>query len=771
MKSLVISTCLLLAPVGLHAARPVVFQTLDPVSPDETLLLFGADLSPSVTAEGLRLPDDPVAGPPPAMVGTPTGQSETMELLQATDLSAKVLIPAKWSPGVFAVRLRNADGAGEWRFANRPQLWWQMSGAGGKASPGGELRVFGKNFGQASRLWLVDGQERAREIPLKVARDFDVAADLPRDLPAGSYSIWLHNGKGGPAGFGESLPVEVVAPDLWPDTVFDVTQFGATHDNEHDDTGAIRRALKMAGTRGGGIVYLPRGTYIITGKLVIPPRTVLRGEARDRVWLKVPVYWPKPPEKLPGFDSVVAGDGHFGVESLSIVAQPVQRLIAAPDLPAAYGTGMARWRSSTPAADEVHLRNLRLQHLYYAHRVSDGDPRRKVSDGPSTIVIKGTGFSLEDSEVVSAGMPIQLQGAVRARISRNILRTGRNGWYGLFDPATGVFEENDISAADLEGSYGGVQGSVFEMMFRGNYWHDAFGDEREALTFDGPYYPAWMGRVRADGLTLTLGASEGEAHWPPDDNYPKNLMAVVAAGRGIGQAVPVATTSEKAITLTHPFVIAPDATSLLVIGARKSRVLITDNVVEDASVAFQLYSMAAEFVVAHNRCVRTGGSYAEAADFTVAGRRRYSYALFNQWLGNVFAEGLVYDQGGRTSGFVGYSSNRSEGLSESTPALGNRFEGNHLLAGTQLGVAGRGGGREANPAQPIAPLSRDAIFENNLVVDQPRGITLDPGHRFGLLRKNHFRDVATPIQDQATETVRLENDEQAGSPSAPSFHP
>ncbi len=75
-------------------------------------------------------------------------------------------------------------------------------------------------------------------------------------------------------------------------------------------------------------------------------------------------------------------------------------------------------------------------------------------------------------------------------------------------------------------------------MFRGNHWHDAFGLEREALTFDGPYYPAWMGRVRATGSTLALSAPEGGG-WPPADRYPKSLLAVVAAGRGVGQAEPV----------------------------------------------------------------------------------------------------------------------------------------------------------------------------------------------------------------------------------------
>ncbi len=447
MKFPIILAGLSLAAV-LRAAPPVVFQALDPVRPDETFLLFGADLTPAVTAEGVRVPDKPVMAPPGSVVRSPVGPNlkpETLAILQATDLSAKVLIPATWTPGIFAVRLRNADGTGDWQFANRPQLWWQMSDLGGKATPGGELRVFGKNFGKSSRLWLVDGKAAARELPLKIARDFDVTAVLPRDLAIGTYRVWLHNGKGGTAGFGEPLPLEVVTADVWPETVFDVTQFGANSDDEHDDTDGIRRALKAAEANNGGIVYLPRGTYIVTGKLVIPARTILRGESKDGVLIKVPLYWPHAPQKLAELDAVIAGNGHFGVENLTLVATPAQRLIVAPDSRDSYGPGMSRWHSYAPVADDVHLRNLRLQHLYFSHRLNAGDSRRKISESPSTVVIYGADFSLEDSEVISPGMPIQINGAVRARICRNVLRTGRNGGYGLYESAGRVCSKTTIS--------------------------------------------------------------------------------------------------------------------------------------------------------------------------------------------------------------------------------------------------------------------------------------------------------------------------------------
>jgi hypothetical protein len=747
---------LLVALAGLscaQAAPPTIFETLDPVRPDETLLLFGADVTPQATAEGLRLADDPISAPPAKLATAPAGKPAKLEMLQATDLSAKVLIPKSWKPGVYAVRVRNADGPGAWQFANRPQLWWQMSGVGGKANPGGELRVFGKNFGPQSRLWLVDHAGKPRELKVTVARDYDVTATLPADLPIGSYRIWLHNGHGGAAGFGEPLALEVAKADAWPTTVYNVRDYGAKGDNQNDDTYAIRRALAWAGKQGGGVVYLPRGTYIVTGKLVVPERVTVRGEGRDKVFLKVPIYRPAEPQLLPVFDSVLAGNGKFAVENLTIVARATRRLIAAPDVPDAYGGPWANWQSTAPDAPDVRLRNLRLQHLYFAQRLGAKDPRRLEDRGPSTIVVKGPDFVLEDSVVISSGMPIQIQNPTRARICRNVLRTGRNGWYGFFNFVDGLFEQNDIAAADLEGNYGGVEGSTLHVMFRANHWHDAYGDGREALSFDQPYMEAWMGHVESNGATLNLGPQLA-GKWPPEPTYPRQLLAVIAGGRGLGQAVPVVSVAEKVVILARPFAIQPDETSLLVISGRRDQVIVAGNTFEDASVAVQLYAQSREFLIAENQCARTGGSYAHAGDYIEPStkQRRYSYALFNQWLGNTFEQGFAFEQGPWRYSYVGYTSCRTIGLKESTPAIGNRIEGNRLLGGTRLGAT-----VPKRPTFPLdsLPVGQDGVFERNVVRSQPVGLMVDPGQANTLVRANHFEQVAEPVANAGTRTLIL----------------
>ena len=59
--------------------------------------------------------------------------------------------------------------------------------------------------------------------------------------------------------------------------------YNATGNGTNDDTAAIQAALNAAGGNGGGVVFLPRGNYLIGSHLVVPPQPSLIG-----VWRAVP---------------------------------------------------------------------------------------------------------------------------------------------------------------------------------------------------------------------------------------------------------------------------------------------------------------------------------------------------------------------------------------------------------------------------------------------------------------------------------------------------
>ncbi|EMA41540.1 right-handed parallel beta-helix repeat-containing protein [Halococcus hamelinensis] len=75
----------------------------------------------------------------------------------------------------------------------------------------------------------------------------------------------------------ESLTAERVRTTRHP--TYDVTAHGATGDGTTDDTAAIQTALDAAAEGGGGVVYLPAGTYYTTYSLLYGSDLVVYGPA------------------------------------------------------------------------------------------------------------------------------------------------------------------------------------------------------------------------------------------------------------------------------------------------------------------------------------------------------------------------------------------------------------------------------------------------------------------------------------------------------------
>jgi hypothetical protein len=734
------------------AAGPVIFRAMDPVGPGETALLFGDAIGAGVTAEGWRLDDAAVSGPPAPGPALPAEKGRALEVLQASDVCAKILIPADWKPGVYVIRLRNEAGVSSPIFLNRADPWWWLAGPNDTASPGQNLRIFGKDFGAATQAWLGAGGKALALVatPPSAAglqRDkYAATLRLPETLAPGDYDLWVHNGLGGNLGFGGPLKVKVVKADPWPTTLYNVRDSGAAGDETTDDTAAFQAALDKAGAAGGGIVFVPRGTYKITGKLIIPARTTLRGEKREWVWL----YAPK---DLPEFDTILAGNGDFAVEDLSIVSQTARRLVVCPDHPNVYQSHSGHSPPPDKWGRNAHLRRLRLQQLRYAHRIQKDDPLRLEQVGPSTVTLVGPDMEISDCDIVSAGMPFALHEMRHARIERNRLGTGRQGWYGIWGAEECVFAGNLIEARDLEGSYGGVQGKTWRVYFAGNRWADAYGDEREALTFDTPYYPTWMGRVGTlAGTTLTTRDYAGaEKTWKPDEL--RGQVCLIAFGKGLGQYIRILGNTETTLTLERPWAVVPDAGSHLVVRADKSEVVITGNVFSDASAAVQLYAQSFGFIIDGNKSVRTGGMYGIGTDSPgQKQRRRYSTCSFNQWLNNDLSEGFVYQQGSFMHGIVGPCAGGGTLDPPAITTMGNIVRGNTARDHFTLGALYFGNHPLTPGTTSAGCYGRDTIVENNVIADTPLALEVYPLYIDTVLRGNRVTGAAVPLSDDGTRT-------------------
>lgn len=85
---------------------------------------------------------------------------------------------------------------------------------------------------------------------------------------------------------GEKEVPRITAP------VFDVTSYGADATGQNDSTVAIQKAIDEAGAHGGGVVFLPSGTFNVSPQgtdnwalRIRHGNTVLRGAGRDKTFL------------------------------------------------------------------------------------------------------------------------------------------------------------------------------------------------------------------------------------------------------------------------------------------------------------------------------------------------------------------------------------------------------------------------------------------------------------------------------------------------------
>jgi hypothetical protein len=786
MYTTALDICLIAACLQ-PAAEPIVIWASTPLGPGQTIMLFGHRFADDCQVKARQLSD----GEP----GRPHGERE-VSLDEGTRLEIRgrsredclmVGVPADFTPGVYQVVVTSGGAKSSPIYINRPRLSWWLGDQPEAVSPGGELRLFGAEFvltkpgevlpragvsppAYKGGVLLIDAKKGEHPLQVLRADKYALTVSLPLAVATGEARVFVHNGHGGADGWSEGLPVNVQPLSAWPATEFNVREFGAVGDGVADDTTAFRSALTRARMDGGGVVVVPRGTYKLTGQLSVPPRTVLRGRGPDATWLYVP-------QGVPELNTVFAGQRDFAIEGLWLSAQTSRRLIIAPDHKRMYnmpwGSPPPKW---TGWARNVRLRDLRLHHLRYAHRVTtaDRDPRRLETTGPSTVEICGDAVDVQRCTIVSSGMPLVVMNTSRSRICDNVLHIGRAGWYRIWTCQQTCFEGNQIVGRDLEASYGGFNGDMVERIYiADNTFHGGFGCEREALTFDTPGRYPWLGVIRsATANEVTIDPPKA-GKW--ERHSLVGLGCYVIRGRGLGQARQIIDNSETTVKLDRPWQVVPDSASVLTIRPYLSDVTVYRNTSEDTSVGVQLWGGGFRFTIDGNTSVRTGGLWGSAAHYLDGDSQIFLPCFFTQWLNNTVKEGFIFEQGPYLHARLGLINRQTSSGPEphTTPILANVIRNNTVSDQTTVGLFYFGEPAvqavEANGLKQVrSPFAeapgRATLIEGNTVSNSPVGIEVAPFFEDTLVRDNRFHDVARPVNDRNAAIVRKLTDLKARGP-------
>src|SRR5215470_14381120 len=294
--------------IGQAWAQPAIFWFNDPVGPDETVLVTGADLNEVRSAAVARIPDQGPASDPT--------REMPVDILQANALSLKFVIPKELAGGIYRFTLNHENGSFSARI-NMPSVYWTQGNIGEAASPAGWIQIFGRNIIRRSdraRLELRrDGANDSTEAPLTSGDLWRGAFRVPDDLAPATYRLRLFNGDGGPDEWTNAGTIVIRTDDPLPMQSLDIRGYGAVGDGRVDCTRAIRTAMNALSQSGGGTLYFPRGRYLISDVLVIPPNVRIRGERTDLVNLVWPDFTNPPP-------ALLQGTSRFSIEDLTIYA-------------------------------------------------------------------------------------------------------------------------------------------------------------------------------------------------------------------------------------------------------------------------------------------------------------------------------------------------------------------------------------------------------------------------------------------------------------------
>ena len=669
-------------------ADSIITQVMEPVIPNAAAVLtVGGGISKRALY-ARRLADGPARLP---ATGTPapsktTAPWKSWRVLQTTGETVTVNVPA--TPyGLCELTLDPSDPPENTWVANRPRLDWCWPQT---AVTGEPLRLVGRCLADVSRYRTTDpanpvsyaglrprqttlvvrrvGGNTAIRIPVERSSAYEIHARCPAKLAPGEYECFVHNGRGGVAGWSEPFPMTVTKPESWPRKVFRVDAYRSKTGGNADE--AIALALSDAKAQGGGILEFGPGTYQVTRTIEMPPRCILRGQGADRTCLAGPgQQGPLQPWVM------ITGDHDFIIEDLRLFTVYSVIAVAAPVFrPATFEAAFkAPFSWCDTRARNITIRRCRIEQdpLSNLPRRKDADPvwRKwlmdwtanadgQSQDGFVAIRIRGDGGCIEDNEIWGAGSGIILTGCSHFRVARNRIKIGCAG-HGIYvmghmswpldwatnpdakpHPVIGSYsnrvliEENRIEAHSERArdfcyfNYG----AEFCLAARNHIGPMQVNNDCEGLAFH--LWPAKWAKPKVACMAPTryrILDPDGEVR---REELVGSVLQVLD-GAGIGQLRTVVAREGNEVEIDRPFRYPPGSDSVIAFSAPPPfrGMTVVDNIVEHTGANILLWGDTQDVVVDGNLC-RDNGHITVWSIRSAAAQKVWGGAAFTQILHN-----------------------------------------------------------------------------------------------------------------------------------------
>lgn len=755
---------------GMAPGGPYLVHVTD-TQPGQIMVVSGGDYDPetarvivhipgTLTTQRETLPDtikvmaDEFDGNLPAPpLQPPAKQTHTLTPLLASDRSVFVRLPAHpYPPGYTAVVwLKDGEQLSRPILVNQPAAWFLLKTT---CRPGEMNRLCGWNLrgdryvprylflrGADGKTVRLDEERRHKEDGF--SENFCIQFRLPADLPPGDYVVFAHNNSGHGHGVTNLMALKVTAEPEFPQRLHVATKHGVVGDGFTNNHAALQKLIDDVGADGGGIVFLPPGSYRVDDTVQLRAHVLLRGAGRNATT----VFFGGTPHERNRYRWFISARevDHTGIEDVTVrVTHPM-------DMAISYYNG---------GRPTYHTRLHRC-------RIAGGSVGVHYN-----VDMEVSGCSFENANFFAHNLK-------RGWIHHNEFSVGRLGGnpFALWSSENCTVEHNRV--------YRSNRGFVWQNHGQLGHYHNFIGanvveDARmggnagETYLFEGAGF-RWFGspsEIRADGFEAK------NTDWEPD--ALKDAFAVVTAGRGLGQYRRIASNTVTEVVLAEPWRVVPSGDVCISVMRGVVENAICNNRHVDCDNSMMFYGCG----MLNNRIIRNRSENTLGISVWSRGEAEKGVLVPDYY--NIFDGNVLEDQGGFWLTRLG-DLKQEAGVRN----LNNVFR-NNFLADVRRKRENQYGnvweetkhgsyrpvqsafwmdiGRSYHQDREQSPIWIDTLIERNFITRCDRGIEMRKIAGGTLVQENTLFDVKLPIIDNGTDNVvsgnRLEQPNHTDPPPA-----
>ena len=757
------------------AQGPVISYTNEGTRGDETLVIAGCGFVPGKTRVWVHTPDMDVLGKlkpwrPELDKGsldvlrTRAGHGLDVPPLPATppkgSHQAKMLAVSDWGVACVLGRVPlvnthivyvEVDG----RFSppyvvNRPQLWWTLPR---EPVRGRWLDVFGCNLRRMSAggfptrvtlRHLAHGKpvdlvlyESSKLVNAYTQRERQTAywakVHVPADFPTGRAELRAHNFTGGKWGWSDPLVVAVKPAPKPVARIVNAREQGVVGNGLADDGPALQKAVDALAKAGGGVLFLPPGTYATGRTLYLGGGVTVRGAARENT-----VVCGHKGRAMPEPAAIFQGGSDWALENLTILgavgdgSTAIKGVICVPSKefkwPQPTGDVSARWA----------IRRCRIE----SYILPRDKPLSWDRGNSALFALRVRDYEITDSVIIGNHGAAWIWSGEHGRIERNTFRTtGTAGGGPIGGGRWCLIQDNLVDICTR-----GISPGWRECYAAWNIHRDIGGGENagETMLAENAFGPHWLGRpasVDADGLTIPADAFAKVDKKP--DTWAGWVVTVIN-GKGLGQVRDVVRNDGARMIVDRPWRVVPDKDSLVSVAKSGRRLVLMGNVIRNGDAAIQLWGSCVECYVERTVDERTMGCMA------LGGYR-----------GPVFWS-EYRNHRARERGTLGFA---ALGHVDGVWMLGNsirqcsvvrplpQMHSNSYYWGPRHNWMAAAAAWLRGDKKATTPIGQFNVIEHCRFWDCRRGVHLGPNTAHNVVRRNAYTEVDQTVLDEGTGNV------------------